>query len=62
MSRSILPMMSWTSALIAALVGFGGTVALIVAAMRTLGATIEQTSSSVTALSVGIAVMGAALS
>lgn len=62
MSRSILPMMSWTSALIAALVGFGGTVALIVAAMWTLGATIEQTSSSVTALSVGIAVMGAALS
>lgn len=38
MSRSILPVMSWASALIAALVGFGGTIELIIAAMRTLGA------------------------
>lgn len=62
MSRRAPPLNSWTSALIAALVGFGGTVALIVQAMRTLGASIEQTSSSITALCVGIAVMGAALS
>ncbi|OZA62120.1 MAG: hypothetical protein B7X78_06720 [Sphingomonadales bacterium 39-62-4] len=56
------PLTAWSSALIAALVGFGGTVALVVQAMQMLGATVEQTGSAVTALCLGIAVTGAALS
>jgi benzoate membrane transport protein len=48
--------------LIAALVGFGGTVALVVRALRTLGASVEQTGSAVTALCLGVAVVGALLS
>ncbi|MES2625675.1 MAG: benzoate/H(+) symporter BenE family transporter [Pseudomonadota bacterium] len=62
MLRKLPPAHAWSSALIAALVGFGGTVALIVQAMRTLGASVEQTGSAVTALCLGIAVAGAALS
>jgi len=56
------PLPAWSAALIAALVGFGGTVALIVQAMRTLGASVEQTGSAVTALCLGIALPGAAWS
>jgi benzoate membrane transport protein len=56
------PLASWTSALIAALVGFGGTVALIVRAMQAMGADAGQVGSAVTALCLGIAVAGAALS
>lgn len=55
------PVTAWSSALIAALVGFGGTIALVVQALRTLGATVEQTGSAVTALCLGIAITGAAL-
>jgi benzoate membrane transport protein len=62
MFRSLPPIIAWSSALIAALIGFGGTVALIVQAMRTLGASIEQTGSAVTALCLGIGVTGAVLS
>lgn len=62
MLRRLPPAPAWSSALIAALIGFGGTVALIVQAMRTLGASVGQTSSAVTALCLGIAVAGAALS
>lgn len=49
---------SWSAALIAALVGFGGTVALIVQATQTLGASEIQTASAVTALCLGIGVAG----
>jgi benzoate membrane transport protein len=56
------PPPSWSAALIAAFVGFGGTIALVVQAMRTMGATVEQTGSAVTALCLGIAIAGAALS
>lgn len=56
------PPHSWSSALIATVVGFGGTIALVVQALQTLGATVAQTGSAVTALCLGIAVGGAALS
>jgi benzoate membrane transport protein len=56
------PIAAWSSALIAALIGFGGTIALVVQAMRTLGASVEQTGSAVTALCLGIAVAGALMS
>ena len=62
MFRSLPPISAWSSALVAALVGFGGTVALVVQAMRNLGASVEQTSSAVTALCLGIAIAGAVLS
>ncbi len=62
MFRSLPPLPTWSTALIAALVGFGGTVALIVQAMRVLGASVEQTGSAITALCLGIAIAGAALS
>ncbi len=62
MQQNFPPATAWSSALIAALVGFGGTVALVVQAMRTLGASVEQTGSAVTALCLGIAITGAALS
>jgi benzoate membrane transport protein len=61
MSR-LPPPHSWSSALIATVVGFGGTIALVVQALQTLGASVEQTGSAVTALCLGIAVGGAALS
>jgi len=56
------PLAAWTSAFIAALVGFGGTVALVVRAMQGLGASTAQVGSSVTALCLGIAICGALLS
>lgn len=62
MLRRLPPAPAWSSALIAALVGFGGTVVLVVQAMRLLGASTEQTASAVTALCVAIAVAGAVLS
>ncbi|MGE0232777.1 MAG: benzoate/H(+) symporter BenE family transporter [Flavobacteriaceae bacterium] len=52
---------SWSSALIACIVGFGGTIALIVQATQALGATPSQTSSAVTALCLGIALAGIVL-
>jgi benzoate membrane transport protein len=62
MAKQLPPLHSWSSALVATLVGFGGTIALVVQALRTLGASVEQTGSAVTALCLGIAVGGAALS
>jgi benzoate membrane transport protein len=56
------PPPSWSAALIATFVGFGGTIALVVQALRTMGATVDQTGSAVTALCLGIAIAGAALS
>lgn len=51
-----------SSALVAAIVGFGGTLALIIAAADTLGATREQTASWVTAVCIAMAVSSAWLS
>jgi benzoate membrane transport protein len=62
MMRSLPPLPAWSSALVAAVVGFGGTIALVVQATRNLGASVEQTGSAVTALCLGIAVAGAVLS
>lgn len=62
MLRRLPPAPAWSSALIAALVGFGGTIALVVQAMQNLGASAGQTGSAVTALCLGIAIAGAALS
>lgn len=62
MPNKLPPLHSFSSALIATVVGFGGTIALVVQAMRTLGASVEQTGSAVTALCLGIAIGGAALS
>lgn len=62
MFRDVPPLSAWSSALIATLVGFGGTVPLVVHAIQTLGASVEQTGSAVTALCLGIAIGGAALS
>jgi benzoate membrane transport protein len=50
------------SALVAAVVGFGGTLALIIAAADTLGATREQTASWVTAVCIAMAIETAWLS
>jgi benzoate membrane transport protein len=60
--KDLPPLRAWSSALIATIVGFGGTVALVIQALRALGASVEQTGSAVTALCLGIAVGGAALS
>lgn len=56
------PLSAWSAALIATLVGFGGTIALIVQAMTALGASADLVISSVTALCLGIGVTGALLS
>ena len=56
------PLSAWSAALIATLVGFGGTIALIVQAMTVLGAEPQQVISAVTALCLGIGVTGALLS
>lgn len=62
MFRQMPPPPSWSAALIAAFVGFGGTIALVVQAFRNTGASVDQTGSAVTALCLGVAVAGAALS
>ncbi|RYG80004.1 benzoate transporter, partial [bacterium] len=56
------PLHSWTSALIAIVVGFGGTLALQIQALRILGASVEQTASAVTALCLGIGLGSVVLS
>lgn len=55
------PASAFSSALVAAVVGFGGTIAVIIQMGQSLGANAAQISSIVTALCVGIAVVGAAL-
>lgn len=62
MPHRLPPPHSWSSALIATVVGFGGTIALVVQALQTLGASVAQTGSAVTALCLGIAVGSTALS
>jgi benzoate membrane transport protein len=62
MLRTLPPAQAWSSALIAALVGFGGAAVLVVQTMRMLGASVEQTASAVTALCLAVAIAGAAMS
>ncbi|MBI0538419.1 benzoate transporter BenE [Roseomonas sp. KE2513] len=62
MLHSLPPTQAWSAALIAALVGFGGTVVLVVQAMRMLGASVGQTASAVTALCLAIGIAGAVMS
>jgi benzoate membrane transport protein len=62
MNPRIPPLQSWTSALIAIVVGFGGTVALVIQALRALSASVEQTASAVTALCLGMALGSIVLS
>jgi benzoate membrane transport protein len=50
------------SAFVAAIVGFGGTLAIIIAAASAVGATAQQTASMVTALCIAMAVETAILS
>lgn len=59
---SIVPVSAFTAAAVAVIVGFGGTVALVVQAGQTLGASPAQIVSMVTALCLGIGLPGLALS
>src|SRR4051812_31309437 len=56
------PLHSWSSALIATVVGFGGTIALVIQAMRAFDASVEQTGSAITALCLGTGLGSIALS
>lgn len=57
-----LPPASFSAAVVAVVVGFGGTVALVVQAGQTLGASPVQIISMLAALTLGIGVTGAVLS
>ena len=57
-----LPASAFSSAAVATVIGFGGTVALVVQAGQALGADAGQIGSMVTALCLGIGVPGALLS
>ncbi|MFE9085085.1 benzoate/H(+) symporter BenE family transporter [Brevundimonas sp. NPDC003935] len=61
-SSRLPPPASFSAAAVAMVVGFGGTVALIVQAGQTLGASPAQIISMVTALCLGISLPGAVLS
>ncbi|MBD7942071.1 benzoate/H(+) symporter BenE family transporter [Brevundimonas guildfordensis] len=61
-SLRLPPPASFSAAAVATIVGFGGTVALVVQAGQAMGASPEQIVSMVTALCLGIAVPGALLS
>jgi benzoate membrane transport protein len=57
-----LPPSAWSSALAATLVGFGGTVVLVVQALQASGASAAQIGGGVTAVCLGISAAGAVLS
>lgn len=61
LNAPFLPLQAISSALIAALISFGGTVALIVQAGQATGGSPLQIGSAVTALCLGVAVTGATL-
>ena len=61
-SSRLPPPASFSAAAVATVIGFGGTVALIVQAGQTLGASPAQIVSMVTALCLGIGLPGAVLS
>jgi benzoate membrane transport protein len=60
-SAPLWPLSAFTSAFIAAVVGFGGTIALIIRMGQSIGGTPAQIGSMVTALCIGIGVVGALL-
>jgi len=62
MSPSRLPVSVFTAAAVGTVIGFGGTVALVVQAGQVLGASPAQIVSMVTALCLGIALPGMVLS
>lgn len=62
MHMMTIPVSAWAAALVASIVGYAGTAALVVQALRTLGATPDAIGSALTALCLGIAVTGAFLS
>lgn len=62
MIRSLPPPTSWSAALVATAIGFGGTIALVARALRHVGAAPDQVGSAITALCIAIALVGAALS
>ncbi len=62
MRLNLPPLSAWTAALVAVAVGFGGTIVLVVQALRTMGASVAETGSAVTALCLAIAMAGAILS
>lgn len=62
MRAANIPLSAWTAAFVASIVGYAGTAALVVQAMRTLGATPEAIGSALTALCISIAATGALLS
>lgn len=61
-SMRALPASAFSSAAVATMIGFGGTVALVVQAGQALGADAGQIGSMVTALCLGIGLPGAVLS
>lgn len=61
-SMRALPASAFSSAAVATVIGFGGTVALVVQAGQALGADAGQIGSMVTALCLGIGLPGAVLS
>lgn len=62
MRVTTIPVSAWAAALVASIVGYAGTAALLVQALRVLGATPDAIGSALTALCIGIAVTGALLS
>ncbi len=58
-SMRALPASAFSSAAVATVIGFGGTVALVVQAGQTLGADAGQIGSMLTALCLGIGAPGA---
>lgn len=56
------PISAYSAALVAATVGFGSTIALIVQAHVAMGGTVQQVGSAVTALCLGIGLFGILLS
>lgn len=61
-AESRAPLSAYSAALVAATVGFGSTIALIVQAHVAMGGTAQQVGSAVTALCVGIGLFGILLS
>lgn len=59
---SLFPASAVSAGIVAVLVGFGSTIVLVIQAHQAMGASAEQIASGVTALCIGMAIGGAALS
>ncbi|MBB3693569.1 benzoate/H(+) symporter BenE family transporter [Sphingomonas sp. BK580] len=59
MENRLLPPSAWTSAFVAAAIGFGATVPLVALALHGLGATVAQAASAITALCLAISAASA---